>query len=447
MPVTAAPTGLLFSGDRISATARRTGHGPRAATLATEIAALATEPTTRRAADPARTLAGAVLGSATGISAILLYTNGLFVGGLTADFALTRAQFGLGVLLVTIALAAANPIVGWAVDRFSPRWPSVAGLLMLSAGFAAIGTWVDSTSSYLAIQALVAFFGAASGPIAYTKFIGAAFTRRRGLALGLTMTGIGLSAAIVPPLLAGVIAERGWRAGYFALALVPLAGAVLTALILPGKAAIDAAAAAAAAKAPAVAPPAPGAPWIRSRVFWTLAGTFALMSLSFGGLVPHFVPLLTDGGLDPVAAGRVAGQIGLAVIASRLAVGWLLDRVFAPWIAISICLVAAAGSLAMVFAGIGAAPVTAIAVGLALGAELDLMGFLVARYFGLANFGRIYGWQYCAFILASGMGPLWIGAVRDATGDYTPALVTCAVGLCLTCLGFLQLPRYATRPA
>ncbi len=40
-----------------------------------------------------------------------------------------------------------------------------------------------------------------------------------------------------------------------------------------------------------------------------------------------------------------------------------------------------------------------------MGAELDLMGFLVARYFGLAEFGRIYGWQYGAFVLASGISP------------------------------------------
>ena len=86
--------------------------------------------------DPARgwprSLSGAVLGSATGVSALLLYTNGLFVAGLTADFGLTRSQFGLGVLLVTMALACANPMVGWLVDRMGAKWPAVGGLLLLS---------------------------------------------------------------------------------------------------------------------------------------------------------------------------------------------------------------------------------------------------------------------------------------------------------------------------
>ena len=89
-------------------------------------------------ADPApgwqRSLAGAVVGCATGVSALLMYTNGLFVAGLAQDFGLTRVQFGFGVLLVTMTLAFANPVVGWLVDRVGAKWLSVAGLLLLSAG-------------------------------------------------------------------------------------------------------------------------------------------------------------------------------------------------------------------------------------------------------------------------------------------------------------------------
>src|SRR5688572_17450517 len=178
-----------------------------------------------------RALAGAVVGCATGISALLLYTNGLFVAGLSHDLGLTRTQFGFGVLLVTMALAAANPAVGWAVDRVGAKWPAVGGLLLLALGFVSLGAFVHSVNGYLLIQAVVAFIGAASGPIAYTKIVGAAFDKNRGLALGITMTGIGVSAAAVPPLLASVITIHGWRAGFFALAVIPLVGALGTALL------------------------------------------------------------------------------------------------------------------------------------------------------------------------------------------------------------------------
>lgn len=390
-------------------------------------------------ADPAkgwrRSLAGAVLGSATGVSALLLYTNGLFVAGLTQDYGLTRVQFGFGVLLVTMALAGANPVVGWLVDRFGAKWLSVAGLLLLSVGFASLGLFIESVNSYFLLQVMVALAGAASGPIAYSKVINETFNRHRGIALGITMTGIGVAAAFIPPALANVIADLGWRSGYYALALVPLVGAVLTAALLPSRHAVGTQKSAAQAQAP-------GENWIRSPVFWMLAGTFAMMSLSFMGLLPHFVPMLGDAGMDPRAAGKLAGQIGIAVIASRMLVGLALDRFFAPRIAIAISLVAAAGNLVFYFLGAEYAWLTAIAIGLALGAELDLMGFLIARYFGLARFGKIYGWLYFAFIFASGLGPLWVGAVRDVTGDYSIALVASAIGLLVSCGGFLVMPRY-----
>jgi MFS family permease len=383
-----------------------------------------------------RSLAAAVVGSATGVSALLMYTNGLFVGGLTRDFGLTRVQFGFGVLLVTMALAFANPLVGWLVDRVGAKWPSVAGLLLLSLGFASLGTFIESVHSYFLLQVLVALAGAASGPIAYSKIINETFGRHRGIALGITMTGIGVAAAFIPPALANVIADTGWRAGYYTLAIVPLVGAVLTALMLPSRHAMGA------RKSVVQVDAVESSNWVRSPVFWMLAGTFAMMSLSFMGLLPHFVPMLGDAGVDPRAAGKLAGEIGLAVIASRMLVGFALDRIFAPRIAIAISLVAAAGILLLFFLGAEYAWLTAVAIGLALGAELDLMGFLIARYFGLAQFGKIYGWLYFAFIFASGIGPLWVGAVRDSTGNYSIALVASAIGLLVSCAGFLMMPRY-----
>ena len=393
-------------------------------------------PTLQLAASWPRVLAGAVVGSATGISAVLLYTNGLFVAGLAQEFGLTRAQFGLGVLLVTISLAIANPFVGWLLDRFGARGLSVLGLLLLSAGFAALGHFTHSVTSYLLLQMLLALLGAGCGPIAYTKLIGTTFTRHRGLALGLTMTGIGVGAALLPPLIARTIEAEGWRAGYSALALVPLCGAVITALLLPRNASRTASA--------QITSPASveGRPWLASRTFWVLAATFSLMSFSFAGLLPHFVPMLLDMGLTPLQAAGIAGQIGLAVIASRLVVGLLLDRLPAPWIGIGICLIGASGGLILHQAGVSHAGLAAIALGVALGAELDLLGFLVAQHFKLAQFGRIYGLQYGAFILGSGLGPLWVGAVRDVSGSYAPALLVSSAGLLLTCVGFVVLPAY-----
>jgi MFS family permease len=392
----------------------------------------------------ARVLLGAIAGCSTGVSALLLYTNGLFVDGLSREFGLTRTEFGFGVLLATIALAVGNPLAGWAVDRFGVKPPAVLGLLLLAVGFAGMGLFVSSTSTYLVLQALLAFLAVASGPVAFAKLVGGSFTQHRGIALGITMAGIGLAAAIVPPLLSSLIAERGWRAGYFALAVVPLVGALAVALLVPNGSL------AAARPTPARgAGAAPGTDdgWLRSRAFWIMAAASATMSLAFMGLLPHFVPMLMDGGFDAATAGGVAGTIGLAVISSRLLIGYLLDRLFAPRVAIGVCLMAAAGCVLFLTQGASAATLTAIALGFAVGAELDLLGFLVARYFGLAQFGRVYGWQYAVFVFSSGVGPLWVGAVRDATGNYDLTLTLSSAGLLAACALFLLLPRYPATAA
>jgi MFS family permease len=130
-------------------------------------------------------------------------------------------------------------------------------------------------------------------------------------------------------------------------------------------------------------------------------------------------------------------------------IGYLLDRLFAPRVAIGVCLMAAAGCVLFLAQGASAATLTAIALGFAVGAELDLLGFLVARYFGLAQFGRVYGWQYAVFVFSSGVGPLWVGAIRDATGNYDLTLTLSSAGLLAACVMFLLLPRYpdAAEPA
>ncbi len=386
-----------------------------------------------------RVLAGAVLGIGTGVSGLLLYTNGLFVAGLNADFGLTRTEFGFGILMVTIALAIANPLVGWAIDRFGARLVAAVGLVALAAGFAALGTLTQSVGSYIAIQTLMAFFAAASGPIAYTKLVSGWFSRHRGLALGITLTGIGLAAAIMPPFVARMIEAEGWRSGFLLLATIALAGLIPVWLLLrepPDEAISHVERGPKTSTQPVISDP------FRSRAFWTMIAAFSLMAFAFAGLLPHFVPLLIDSGVTPVRAAGFAGLIGVAVITSRLVIGFLLDRFFAAWVAIGVCFVAITGCAVLLLAGASGAVVAALAIGCAMGGEVDVISFLVARYFGREKFGSIYGWQYSAFILGSGFGPLWIGALYDRTGNYSSSLIVCIILLVVACSVLTLLPKY-----
>lgn len=375
----------------------------------------------------------AAAGVGLGIAGLLTYTAGIFAKDLNTAIGLSRTALGGAFFLSTVTLALGLPLVGWAVDRFGPRWPAVFGSLALATGFFLLGTIVSSVAAYMAIMAGIGFFAACSSPVAHTRAVNAIFQRSRGLALGFTQLGIGIAAMVVPPVLAGVVASRGWQSGYLALGGVALLG-IIPALSLPTGKSVAAREATSAQASD-----------MRSPTFLLLLLSFGTMALAFAGLLPHFVPMLREGGMDARSAGALAGVIGASVIVSRIVVGWLADRVDAPRIAATCCGLCAMGCLALAWQGPALAWVGAIALGTAMGSEADLIGFLTARYFGMANYGRLYAIQYASFMLMAGLSPLWVGALADRTGSYGAPLLVTAGGLVFAIVLFLRLPR--TQPA
>ena len=61
-------------------------------------------------------------------------------------------------------------------------------------------------------------------------------------------------------------------------------------------------------------------------------------------------------------------------------------------------------------------------MGLGLGAEVDIIGFLVGRYFGLRRYGEIYGYIFAAFTMGTGIGPYLMGVNFDVAASYKFAL-------------------------
>jgi MFS family permease len=371
-----------------------------------------------------------------GIAGLLTYTAGIFAKDLERAIGLSRTGLGGAFFLSTVTLALALPFVGWLIDRFGARLPAAFGSLALSAGFFTLGTVVHSIPAYFAVMAAIGFLAACSAPVAYTRAVSAAFDRSRGLALGFTQLGIGLAAMIVPPVLAGIVATRGWQAGYLALSVVALMG-IIPALSLPGRAkdvkrdVVDVSGD------------------MRSREFIMLLAAFGCMALAFAGLLPHFVPMLREAGMDARQAGLVAGVIGASVIVSRVAIGWLADRFEAARLAAICCALCAFGCLTLAGQGVTFAWVGAIALGTAMGAEADLIGYMTARRFGIAGYGRLYAIQYASFMLMAGLSPLWVGALADRTGGYATPLVVAAAGLVVAIIIFLRLPtpRQRVEPA
>ncbi len=68
-------------------------------------------------------------------------------------------------------------------------------------------------------------------------------------------------------------------------------------------------------------------------------------------------------------------------------------------------------------------------LGLAAGAEVDLIAYLCSRHFGVRSYGAIYGWQYSVFVLGYGFSPFFVGLMRDSLGNYDLALLVSAIAI------------------
>lgn len=377
------------------------------------------------------------VGIGVGVSSLPFYTQGLFIEAWIADFGWTRAQASLGILASTLALAAALPFIGLIVDRYGLVKPVMLSLLGLSLAYVMLGMFVQSIATFIVLAMLQAILGSASSPLAYTRAINTVFNKQRGLALGIALSGAGVAATFGPALISNAIVAFGWRGAYFAMAVFTLAvGAVIVMVLsrlrgMESTEIIDAEAASRDFKLAKV-----------SRTYWTIMAAIFCLSLGLGGLMIHFVPILLEVGFTTAEAAKVAGVIGIAVVLGRLLVGFAVDRLFAPRVAIAILLACISGVVALALLGSSVAVAAAFVIGFSVGAEVDLIGYLVARYFGIHAYGQIYGRQYATFLIATGLSPVILGAVRDATGTYTASLFTAAAFMILSAALFAKLPQF-----
>jgi predicted MFS family arabinose efflux permease len=155
-------------------------------------------------------------------------------------------------------------------------------------------------------------------------------------------------------------------------------------------------------------------------------------------------PLLVEQGLSQGTAAMLVGLFGVTSIVGALVTGLLLDRYWAPAVAMGVLSLGATGALILA-SGQGtllAASLGVLLIGFTLGAEIDICAFVVARYCGIANYASVYGITVFAIASASGVGSTAIGYIYDHAGTYGPALVVCAAAFVLSGLTYLSLGRY-----
>lgn len=386
-------------------------------------------------------LTAASLGVTCGVTAVPIYTIGAFVGPLEQSYGWSRGSIQAATIFAYGAVVIAGPFAGALVDKIGARRVAIWSVLGISLGVASSAFLAQTLIGLYLAYTLIGVLGAGTSPAVWTRAVTGWFDKRRGLALGLTLMGTGIFATLSPPYVTWAIQTFDWRIGYLALALVPLL-VVLPAVILwfherpqspPGSASfVQDQGGMTLSEAIATVP------------FWIIAIAFLLFSTVISGFIANFIPMQTDTGLSRADAAARAGVIGLSVITGRIVAGLILDHVRAPIVSTTIMLLPAVGCLiwGLGLSGDSGAVAAAVLVGLAAGAEFDLVAYMTARYFGLRHYGKLTGILFSSVIAGGAIGPMLFGFGHDILGSYSPVLLAGAALFTATGLSQLFLGPY-----
>ena len=386
-----------------------------------------------------RVLTASFLGVGVSMVSLLYYSSGIFIRPLEQEFGWTRAQMGFAGMLGVLTLTIFAPLIGRAIDKVGLRKITTLSLILYALGIFALAHMNGSLMVYYIIVVGYTIVGIGSSPIAFTRAVTAWFVQHRGLALGISLTSTGVAGVLLPTFLTPWVADHGWRSGYQVLGAIVLFTVPIVWYWIRDEpmstesVEID-------------QPQTNGGVSIQSallsRNFWLLASIFFLVALAVSGLLVSFIPLLLDMGFSPIQAGFYGALIGAAVMAGRLITGFTIDRIFAPWVAAMIFMLTAMGCFSFLLGGSHFAFATAIALGFAMGAEVDLLGYFTAGYFGMRNYATLYAFLYSGFSIGAGLSPALAGYIYDTYGNYDVALMAAVALLMIAATLCLLLSRF-----
>jgi MFS family permease len=368
----------------------------------------------------------AAVGLFMGYGAIISFTFSVFAKPIAQEFSWSRTEVSSAYSISLIVYCAATPFIGRLVDRYGARKVILTSVVLFGLCLLSLYLLRGSLWHFYSIYILMGIVGGGSSLVPYSGVISHWFDKRRGLALGLAAIGAGASTFVMPSLASALINVVGWRGAYLAIGLmvifvtVPVVGAFLVerpdhvGLTPDGDESESAGNDDARQGAGMTAGEA-----LRSVNFWLLFAAFFLVGISIVGILIHLVPLLTDMGISPQSAAFATSVLGGAVILGRVISGYLLDRVFASHVAFVFLSGATLGVL-LLWSGAagGTVFIATFLIGLGMGAENDVIAYLVSRYFGLRSYGEVYGYALMSFALGGVVGPVLMGIGFDRTGSY-----------------------------
>ena len=383
-----------------------------------------------------RVACASALGVFVSFGSLLVFTFGVFLKPLTAEFGWSQRS---GVSCIRNRRAHGCGL--FAGDRYAAgpvgaRRVILPCVTVFSATFASLASADGKTRRSLRDLFRTGNRRERNHAVGSRRAVAGWFTRRRGLAMAVLLTGSAAGAMLWPPVAQSLIDALGWRRAAFVLGGAAAIGGWVSATLVREN--------------PSHKRPASGrrvgAPVVRlaaTRPFLLIICVLFLSSLGQNGAIVHLSALLTDRGVTPDGAAVAVSTLGAAALAGRFAAGFLLDRYFAPRVAMALFAIAATGVLILAGArseGIGA--LGAAMVGVGMGAEADITPYLLSRYFGLEAFSTLYGLTWSAYAVAGRLGPVLMGRAFDLSGSYSSFLTGLSVLMLAAAALTLALPSY-----
>ncbi|MGF6507972.1 MFS transporter [Paraburkholderia sp. 32] len=390
------------------------------------------------------TVLAGTLATTVGAGTIGTFMFGIFAKSIGEEFDWPRTSVSLGLTAFVIGNGIGVYLIGAAIDRWGARRTTGVMITVFGLTISSIGILPPSLPLFITAFAIIGFSGAAATLIPYAVAVCAHFDQRRGLALGLVNAGNGLGGILLPLFAFPLLHTFGWRVGYIAMGLIctliPLLGIAFL-VRMPRK--FEEERKAQRTSSGSV----DSVSFLRQKHFWLIAVSICLISFSTFGLMSQMVPILTDRGYAAGVAAGVLAAAGTSSLCARLGVGLVIDRIFAPYVTSAIFVAAMSGIWLIVHGdSITTITVGAILLGVGLGAEGDLITFLVSRYFPIHSFGKVTGAVWMTFAWGGAGGTLLISKGYDSFKSYSLVanLYIVMIGVAVVCV--LSLGEYIFPP-
>lgn len=380
---------------------------------------------------------GAALGMFAGYAPLFNGTAGVFMRPVAAEFHWGRSEVALSFAASMLGLSLVSPLVGRWMDRYGVRRVVLVSAVLFALATAGMALQPGNLAVWVILSIIIGMTGAATSVLGYLSIMPQWFDRRLGLATALSMCGLGVGAVILPAAAQHMVMHSGWRMAYAGLGAGALVLGVAAYLLLREHR-VEA--------GPRGAADAAGMPFgqaLRSYRLWAIWVAFTLVSAATIAINPHLPAMVADKGFTPAAAARMASMVGLGLLLGRLVTGLLLDRIHAPYVAVAFFAAGCCGLLLLRDSHDYSVLLLASAlVGLTIGAEGDLVSYLIRAYFGQRSFGALYGIAFSGFGIGAVAGPVCMGLYYDAHKQYGLPLVIMCCMLVLAAALLLSLGRY-----